>query len=65
MQKEYPVPDEVRAISRHMKVIHLGYVAETGDPWAELTGMFSIGREIDAEDLIKKRWTEHDEGLGF
>ncbi|MFN4217932.1 MAG: hypothetical protein ACK4HB_01380 [Candidatus Bipolaricaulia bacterium] len=65
MRQEYPIPQQVKEISRHMKVIYLERVVETKDPWEELTGMFRIGRELSVEDLIKQRWSEYDESLGF
>lgn len=65
MHKGYIIPEQIREISRHMKVIYLGHVTETKDPWVELTGMFTIGKKIDVEELIEKRWLEYDENLGF
>jgi 2-methylcitrate dehydratase PrpD len=49
----------VKEISRHMKVVYLEQVVETKDPWEELIGMFTIGRELNVEDLIKQRWNEY------
>ena len=65
MQREYSVPEQVREISKYMRVVDLGYVLETKDPWKELTGMFTIGRRIDVEGLIKNRWLEYDDSIGF
>lgn len=65
MRQEHSIPQQVKEISRHMKVVYLEQVVETKDPWEELTGMFTIGRELNIEDLIKQRWNEYDESLGF
>jgi len=65
MQKEYPIPDRIREISKSMRVIYLGHVVRTEDPWRELTGMFTIGKRLDVEDRIRERWVEYDESLGL
>ncbi|MFQ6117411.1 MAG: hypothetical protein ACE5LQ_04005 [Candidatus Bipolaricaulia bacterium] len=65
MQKEDLVPEKIREISKSMRVIYLGQIVPIGDPWEELTGMFTIGKRLDVEDLIRERWVEYDESLGL
>lgn len=59
------VPGEIKEVSRRMKVIYLEKVSDAGDPWEKLKGMFTIGKAIDVEDLIKTRWLQYDEDIGF
>lgn len=61
----YEVPGKIKEVSRRMKVIYLERVLDAGDPWERLKGMFTIGKEIDVEDLIKTRWLQYDEDIGF
>lgn len=65
MRKEYSVPEQIRQISKYMRVVYLGHVMGTKDPWGELSGMFTIGKKLDVEDLLRERWVEYDESLGL
>lgn len=57
--EEFPLSQRIKEISEKVKIIRFGIVYETKrSPWDRLTGMFTMSRPVDIEEMLDARGFE-------
>ncbi len=59
MLKNLDIPEEIKKVSRNIKIVYLGEnVQKKEDPWEQITGKITMKRKIVVEDLLQSKGFE-------
>ncbi len=59
MLKNLDVPEEIKKVSRNIKIVYLGEtVQKKEDPWEQITGKITMKRKIVVEDMLQSKGFE-------
>ena len=59
MLKNPEISDNIRKVSRNIKIIYFGEVIQKNeDPWEQITGKITMKHKISVEDLLHSKGFE-------
>lgn len=61
MLKNLDIPEEIKQISKNIKIVYFGVaIQKKKDPWEQLTGKITIKRKIVVEDMLHLKGFEDE-----
>lgn len=60
MLKNLEISEDIKKVSRNIKIIYFGEIIQKNeDPWEQLTGKITMKRKISAEDMLHSKGFEN------